>query len=456
MDQTSVEHNQDTPGSARLAIVIPATMFGFFYAAMLEYALPLYFSAVSEGGQQAYPANAWSVLIKYQILPFVFTPVFAGLLAHRYGERAVWCGALLGKAIIPPILAFEPSFTTFKWLAVWQGLTGALLWISGVSLSQMVPAKKKGLANAMMMMALGFGSIFGSLIGRFLLYQEELVRLLSEQNLREFFYRLFNFSSMVDKPQIADFQNMFVVLTLTTLVSSLAVGLWSQHPGRFGSDKKLVQWGDVIRDFGRLIRVHRFWALVVTLCVLGGPLFQASNQFLPYRAEELGLKNGSQDSGWIWLNLLKTLMWIPGGAAVGLLAGRRAPGLAAVLMLVAFSLATLGIGISQLPWHLYASVAAFEFIRQLMRWSFSGYVSEHMPSDLRSTAIGLSVTFAGLSSAIYCWVADALWTPDASQMNPSRMPFYSVVVLGLSGAILLAVYDFRWPIRDENPTATNL
>ena len=279
---------------------------------------------------------------------------------------------------------------------------------------------------------------------------------MSEQNLREFFYRLFNFSSMVDKPQIADFQNMFVVLTLTTLVSSLAVGLWSQHPGRFGSDKKLVQWGDVIRDFGRLIRVHRFWALVVTLCVLGGPLFQASNQFLPYRAEELGLKNGSQDSGWIWLNLLKTLMWIPGGAAVGLLAGRRAPGLAAVLMLVAFSLATLGIGISQLPRHLYASVAAFEFIRQLMRWSFSGYVSEHMPSDLRSTAIGLSVTFAGLSSAIYCWVADALWTPDASQMNPSRMPFYSVVVLGLSGAILLAVYDFRWPIRDENPTATNL
>ena len=79
-----------------------------------------------------------------------------------------------------------------------------------------------------------------------------------------------------------------------------------------------------------------------------------------------------------------------------------------------------------------------------------------MPSDLRSTAIGLSVTFAGLSSAIYCWVADALWTPDASQMNPSRMPFYSVVVLGLSGAILLAVYDFRWPIRDKNPTATNL
>ncbi len=107
------------------------------------------------------------------------------------------------------------------------------------------------------------------------------------------------------------------------------------------------------------------------------------------------------------MTLLKRLMWLPGGAAVGFLAGRRAPGIAAVLMFGTFSVMALGIGFSQVAWQLFASVAVFEFVRQFMRWSDAGYLSEHMPSELRSTAIGCSITFSGLGSTIFGWLAAA-------------------------------------------------
>ena len=159
------------------------------------------------------------------------------------------------------------------------------------------------------------------------------------------------------------------------------------------------------QDVGQLLRNSTFWALVIPLALLGGPVFQASNQFLPYRAEDLGLKQGSEDLGWIWLKLLQTIMWIPGGVAVGMLAGRRAPGLAAVAMLGAFSLAAAGIGFSAVAWQIFVSVAFFEFARQFMRWSHAGYMSEHMPDSLRATAIDCTITFSGLGSTIYSWVA---------------------------------------------------
>lgn len=201
-----------------------------------------------------------------------------------------------------------------------------------------------------------------------------------------------------------------------------------------------------------LSRSPKFWALVTALCLIGGPVFQASNQFLPYRAKDLGLiEAGGQDNGWIWLQLLKTLMWIPGGAAVGLLAGRRAAGLAAVLMLGSFSLACLGIGASQLVWQLFASVAVFEFVRQFMRWSHAGYMSEHLDPSLRSTAIGFAITFSGLGSVIYAWVVPLIWDPKARDFD-SLWPFVAAAVVGIGGACGLFAFDRLRPIREHRET----
>jgi hypothetical protein len=446
----SLEHS--TPGAARLPIVVPVAVISFFYAAVLDYALPLYFSALSEAAAargSSYPADIWSQLLKYQITPWIVGPLLAGLLARRYGERVIWSGALLGQVVVPLVLAVEPSPSVIPLLALWQGLTGALMWIAGISLVQMVPPEKRGLANGLMMTAVGAGSVFGPLGGRFLLYRRELFSLASEGDQSAMLSRLLSFTQMEMTPQIADFQIIFAVLTSSTAMCGVLVGVWGQHPGRF-EHELAPTWGETLRDVGRLSRMGRFWALVFALCLFGGPVFQSSNQFLPYRAEDLGLKSGAKDSGWIWLQLLKTLMWLPGGAAVGCLAGRRAPGLAAVIMVGSFAFAALGIGLSHKAWQLFFCVAVFEFVRQFMRWSNAGYLAEHMPGDLRATAIGFAITFAGLGSTIYGWAAASLWNPTID----SARPFFAAALLGGAASLGLFVYDRLRPIREPDPPAS--
>ena len=115
-----------------------------------------------------------------------------------------------------------------------------------------------------------------------------------------------------------------------------------------------------------------------------------------------------------------------------MLAGRRAPGIAAVLMLGCFSMAVLAIGMSQLVWQLFCSVAIFEFVRQFMRWSHSGYMSEHMPSDLRATTIGLTITISGLGSTLFTWFAPLIWDPKATDFQAAG-PFEAAAVCGLIG-----------------------
>ncbi len=443
-------HQVSLAGTARLPIVVPVTVLSFFYIMILEYSLPLYFSALSQAAQAAgssYPAGIWSELVKYQVTPWIVGPVLAGLLARRYGERAVWSGSLLGKTIVPLVLITTPDPTVIKILALWQGFTGALMWISGVSLIQMVTPQKKGLSNGLMMASLGVGSVLGPLGGRALLYHGELGPLLSQGDFWGMCLRLLNFSTMQSTPTVADFRLIFFLLTATTVTCGILIGLWGQRPGRFDIDES-SDWKQTLGDLGRLMRNPRFWALVLALCVLGGPVFQASNQYLPYRAEDMGLKSGAEDHGWIWLQLLKTIMWIPGGLAVGLLAGRRAPGIAAVVMLGCFSLAGLGIGLSSIGLHLFIVVAIFEFVRQFMRWSHAGYLSEHLPKDLRATAIGLSITFSGLGSVIYGWGADYLWDPDKVGFHSST-PFYAAALLGLVGTIGLIIFDRIIPIRQR-------
>ncbi|MDA0660848.1 MAG: MFS transporter [Planctomycetota bacterium] len=454
MRDENSEVESPLPGSARLSVVFPAAVAGFLYVAMLEYSLPLYISALRESNPQVYEHVTWEMVMKFQIIPFAVAPILAGVLARRYGERRVWCFALLGKVIIPPILALHPHANLLSLLAMWQGLTTALIWTSGLSLSQMVSPSRKGRANATMLMALGLGSLIGPIVGRYLLHRAELNELILSGGWLEALKLMFNLARPITAPVLQNFNEIFLVLTITTFVSSIAIGLWAQHAGRFSADQAVTGWGHVVGDLGRLVTNRRFWAIVICLCILGAPCIHASNQYLPRRADVLGLKKGSSDTGWIWLNLLKTIMWLPGGAAVGMLAGRRASGRAAVTIACVFAVATVACGYSRTSAELFAAVIAFEFLRQFMRWLFTGYLSEHMPSDLRSTAIGLSVTFAGLSSTIYAWWADWLWkTGNVPADFRYDTPFLAAAILGVIGALLLAVYDRFDPIRERQSPA---
>lgn len=440
-----------TPGSVRLVAAIPAVILTFFFSGLLDYALPLYFSALGEAARArgaAYPADLWSQLAKYQVTPWVVGPLVAGLCARRYGERNVWSLSLAGRVLVPLALLAEPKPELVPGIALWLGITGALGWIAAVSLIQMTPATGKGRANGWMMAGVGLGSLLGPVAGRFLIYRLELTSLAQSGAWDAFGSVLFSFSRPASTPQVADFHLIFQILAASTVVCGVFVWGWGQHPGRF-EQVPIPDWGHTLQDLGRLFRVPRFWALAISLALLGGPVFQASNQFLPYLAEQLGLKNGSRDSGWIWLQLLKTVMWLPGGAAVGLLAGRRAPGMAGVLMVGSFALMAMGMGSSRLAWHLFAWVAAYEFVRQFMRWSHAGYLSEHMPAKLRSTAIGATIACSGIGSTVFGWVAGAAWDPTVE----SRAPFFAAALLGGLAACGLFLFDRFQPIREAEPTA---
>jgi hypothetical protein len=222
--------------------------------------------------------------------------------------------------------------------------------------------------------------------------------------------------------------------------------LWSQRPGQFEREAS-KGWHQTLLDLQTLIKNPSYWALVIALCIVGGPVFQASNQFLPYRAEQLGLiGTGGADQGWIWLQLLKVFMWLPGGIAVGWLAGRGASGLAAVVMLGAFSLAAMSIGATEFVWQLFACVAAYEFVRQFMRWSHTGYIAEHVPPELRATAIGFAITCAGLGSTLYAWISPWIWNPNSANFN-SAGPFWAAGILGVLTALGLLAYHWFRPIR---------
>src|SRR5262249_1395522 len=112
----------------------------------------------------------------------------------------------------------------------------------------------------------------------------------------------------------------------------------------------------------------------------------------------------------------------------------------------------LGIGLARDRGELFATVVIFEFLRQFMRWSHAGYLSEHLPSDLRSTAIGCSISMSGLGSTLYGALPIAIMDPSAEGFSSSK-PFYLSTMIGITGAIGLFLFD-RWrPIRAESTSA---
>jgi len=437
------------PGTARLGVIVPVAMLSFLYLSVLEYSLPLYFEARSEIASSSgdhFPLNVWAELVKYKITAWLIGPLAAGLLSRRYGERFVWGAALAGKVVIPLTLMMHPGANIIAPLAVWQGFTGALMWTAGASMFQMVAPERKGFANAWMMVSIALGSLFAPFAARGFIHRQELLGLIEQSNWPEFWARFFNLTGMTSAPQLKDFQTLFFFLLWTTLFCGVMILLWSQRPGRFERAEP-AGWQQTVSDLATLIKTPSYWALVIALCIVGGPVFQASNQFLPYRAKQLGLIGvGGADQGWIWLQLLKVFMWIPGGIAVGWLAGRGASGIAAVIMLGTFSLASLSIGFTQVAWQLFACVAVYEFVRQFMRWSHTGYLAENVPPALRATAIGFAITCAGVGSTLFTWISPWIWDPNLADFN-SAGPFWTAGILGTTTALGLFAYHWFRPIH---------
>jgi hypothetical protein len=394
-------------------------------------------------------------LILWQVLPWIFTPALAGLLSRRFGERRVWGAALIGQSAVPVILWMLPEAWIVRPLAFWYGVTNALMWVGGVSLAQIVPPEKKGRANGLMMMALGVGSLLGPLIGRGLLWRQFVEELLRRGDLVGVNKFLVNLRPPPTNPPLENFGLLLIGLSVWALVTAVLVWRWGQYPGRLAGEEEAHTAQQALSELRQLFTNSRFWALTLSICLLGGPLFQATNQFLKYRAEDVHLIVGSQDHGWVLLQLLRMVMWIPGGLAVGLFAGRRTPAITIVIVLGIFSLCGLGIGLVQTSAGLFIAVAVFEFVRQLMRWSNSGYLSEHMPTELRATAIGCSISIAGLGATLFGFLP--LQAMDAGTVEfVSSRPFVIAAALGMTGAVGLFIFDRVRPIRQQLPSSDQL
>src|SRR5262249_26278817 len=162
-------------GAARLPVVVLVSLINMFFAAVLEYALPLYFNAL-----EGFPKRMWADLAAWLVAPWALAPLLAGLLARRFSERRVWGAAMLGQAAVPALFAAIPEPWIVAPAACWYGFMNALVWIGGISLTQVVPANRKGLANGLVMMSLGLGSFVGPLAGRAILWRHRVGALVEE------------------------------------------------------------------------------------------------------------------------------------------------------------------------------------------------------------------------------------------------------------------------------------
>jgi len=425
----------EEPGTARLAVVAFVAFGCFIFSAVLEYSLPLFFNALPN-----YPRGMWAGLVAWQVAPWCIGPFLAGLLARRYGERRVWAASLWGLGLVPLVLLTLPQPAMVAPLAFWNGLMGALMWVGGISLAQVVPEDKKGLANGLVMTALGVGSVVGPLLGRAVLWQEQCAQLWHTSGFRQVGYFLIGGIKPESNPSLDSYRLIFAALAAFSILNALLIGVWGQRAGAQRGEASSHTWRQTIAELRQLARQPRYWALVASLCLCGGPIFQTMNQFLVYRATELGLIVESQDRGWIILQFIRMIMWIVGGAAVGLLAGRRAGILVAAVILGAFSLSSIGVGLANTTVILFAAAIAFEFVRQFMRWSHAGYIAEHVSDEVRATAIGGAIAVAGVSSTSFGFAANWIGDPNSASFK-SATPFFIAGVIGLLGTVGLVVFD---------------
>jgi MFS family permease len=415
------ETAQSREGLARLPVAAAVAFLSFLCQALLHYVLPLYFSA------KGLPGGAWETWSYYEIVAWLFAPPLAGVLGARAGERRTWAVGLAGYLSVGIgvwLLPSHSSWTNFLLSAIgllW-GVSSAMIWVGGISLVQKVRESERGTSNAIMMTALGGGSIGGPLIGRLLVG-----------------WRTSSAASAT-----TDFTFALASFTFLSLLGSVLMLGFGEY--RYHRTLPVSKAGHVgsIRQSLALFRYPKYILLVVSLSLLGGPVFQATNVYRPYRVRDpqIGLIIGAQDHGWAALEITGYVMQLVGGLLIGLIAGRKNSGWMAVLVLGSFAACGLGIGLAPNAVAMFAFSALFELLRQFMRWIQTGYVSEFVSEAQRSPAIGFSVTVSGIGSWAFNLLARMLQSPDSPGFS-SGLPFQLAAAMGFIGTALLVIWQVR-------------
>jgi MFS family permease len=427
-----METAQSREGLARLPVAAAVAFLSFLGQALLHYLLPLYLSA------KGLPGGAWETWSYYEIVAWLFAPPLAGGLGARAGERRTWAVGLAGYVSVGIgvwLLPSHSSWTNFLLSAIgllW-GVSSAMIWVGGISLVQKVRESERGTSNAIMMTALGGGSIGGPLIGRLLV----------------------GWRTSSTASATADFTFALAAFTFLSLLGSVL--MWSFGEYRYHQTVPVSKAGHTgsIRQSLALFRYPKYILLVVSLSLLGGPVFQATNVYRPYRVRDpqIGLIIGAQDHGWAALEITGYVMQLVGGLLIGLIAGKKNSGWMAVLVLGSFAACGLGIGLAPNALAMFAFSALFELLRQFMRWIQTGYVSQFVSEEQRSPAIGFSVTVSGIGSWAFNLLARMLQSPDSPGFS-SGLPFQLAAAMGFVGTALLVIWQVRTSRAQRNVVST--
>ena len=391
----------------RISIVFIVALGNYLCHALIRYSTPLYFSALG------YPNDAYETFSFYWLAAFIASSSFSGLLASRIDERSIWGWGLIGFAGLGILLIYIPSAQVVPFTGILYGITGAAQWVGAMSFVQTVTPERRGRSNGLLMIALGIGSFIGPMVGGKLL---ELV-------------------STTD-PVFGNYAFLFWFHVVICFLGALTIWLFGRYSGPVRQKSMQIGW----RTNLSLLRMPRYLAMVIPLSLMGGPVFQTVNIYLQYRVRDpdIALIVGSIDHGWASLLTAGYGMQLLGGIAILMIAGKKCGAAIASGILGAYAACSLGIGFSTHASAVVISVCLFEFLRQLMRWSQTGYISEHMPIELRAPAIGFSTTLSGLSSTLFAFVLKNLQSPNSPDFS-SSFPFFVGGCIGLTGAILLLI-----------------
>jgi MFS family permease len=394
-------------GTPRIGLVFGIALVNYLSHALIRYSTPLYFSALE------YPRDAYETFSFYWLVAFIAGSTLSGLLASRFDERNVWSAGVAGFAGLGLLLIAIPGYWVVPFAGLLYGITAAAQWVGAMALVQTAESGRRGRANALLMIALGGGSFLGAPLGAALL----------------------NWTSG-GEPVPGDFLPLLWFHTVICIGAAVLIRAVARHPGPVHRERVEENW----RTNFSLLRMPRYLAMVIPLSLMGGPVFQTVNIYLPYRAEaeEIALKVGAVDQGWSMLLTAGYGMQFLGGLFIIVIAGKKAGPLMAAAVLGGYAACSLGIGLSNHVYGVVVFTALFEFLRQLMRWSQTGYITEHMPIELRGPAIGFSTTLSGLASTLFATVMRNLQSPDSPEFS-SSLPFFVGGSIGLAGAVLLLI-----------------
>ncbi|MFN0196729.1 MAG: MFS transporter [Planctomycetaceae bacterium] len=413
-----------TAETVRLPVTFAVMLIGFIAQTLQQYLFPLYFTA------KGLPADAWESWSYAEVIAWIVGPLFAGRLCHRYGERRIWgLGLLMGTAVVGSVWLIptdtaqsDPNAqVVLSGLGFLNGMWSSFVWVAGTSLCQAVSIERRGLANSLMLTAMGLGSLAGPSFGRL------LTKAIYFWNDKSF-------------PLPLAYRYHLLMFIVLALLGAILILIWGERRDA----APMIRVEDSRGGYGILLKNRKFVIAIISLGLCAGPILQAVYVYRPYRVRDpaIALIIGAEDHGWAALEVLGNFMQLVGGWLVGVMSVRLVSGKATAGVLALFSLLVLAMGLAPNAMAMFAASAGLELTRQFIRWAQTGYVSAILPDDQRARGIGLMVLVCSLGSFLFNSFTRWMQSPGTPEFS-SSLPFYWASSIGLTGAVILLGISWR-------------